>query len=86
MVLCAKLGRSLPGLAAPPFQNELGQRLYAQISQEAWRLWIEQSKMVINEYRLNLANADSRKILMEQCEKFFFGTGSERPPDYVPPS
>jgi Fe-S cluster biosynthesis and repair protein YggX len=27
----------------------------------------------------------ARKFLEEQMEQFFFGTGAETPPDYVPP-
>jgi Fe-S cluster biosynthesis and repair protein YggX len=80
-----KLGRDLPGLQVKPFPNDLGQRIYDHVSQEAWQQWIDQSKMVINEYRLNLATPEGRKFLMEQCERFFFGPGSEMPPDYVPP-
>ena len=39
MVQCAKLGRLLPGLEKPPFPGELGQRIYEQVSEEAWRQW-----------------------------------------------
>lgn len=86
IVRCAKLGHELPGLAAPPFPGELGQRIFDQVSQEAWRMWLDQSKMIINEYRLNLSTADSRRILIEQCERFLFGPGADTPPDYVPPT
>ena len=85
-VLCAKLGRELQGLAYKPFPNELGQRIYDQVSQEAWGQWIEQSKMLVNENRLTLSLPESRAYLMEQCEKFFFGPGTAPPPDYVPKS
>ena len=83
-VLCVKLGRELQGLPFKPFANELGQRIYDQVSQEAWGQWLDQSKMLVNEYRLNLSLAESRSFLMEQCEKFFFGPGAAPPPDYVP--
>ena len=84
-VRCAKLGRELPGLQVPPFANALGQRLYDQVSQEAWQLWLEQSKMLINEYRLNLSTAEARQFLMSQCEAFFFGAGGTPPPEFTPP-
>jgi Fe-S cluster biosynthesis and repair protein YggX len=54
------LGRDLPGLQVKPFPNDLGQRIYDHVSQEAWQQWIDQSKMVINEYRLNLATPEGR--------------------------
>ena len=85
-VHCVKLGRELPGLPAKPFPNDLGQRLFEQVSMEAWLLWIEQSKMLINEHRLNLSLPEGRAFLLEQCEKFFFGEGAAPPPDYVPPA
>ena len=83
---CVKLGRELPGLPAPPFPNELGQRLYERVSQEGWGLWMAQSRMLVNENRLNLSSPEAREFLMQQCEKFFFGEGAAPPPQYTPPS
>jgi Fe-S cluster biosynthesis and repair protein YggX len=86
MVQCAKLGRELEGLDKPPFAGELGQRIYDSISKEAWTLWTQHMTMVVNEFRLSMANPDSQKILLEQMEQFFFGEGAALPPDYKPPS
>ena len=85
MVKCVKLGQELPGMVYKPFNNDLGQRIYDNVSMEAWKQWIEASKMIVNEYRLDLTSPQGQKLLMEQAEKFFFGEGAERPPDYVPP-
>jgi Fe-S cluster biosynthesis and repair protein YggX len=85
MVKCAKLGQELPAMSYKPFQNELGKRIYDTISQDAWRQWIEFSKMIVNEYRLDLTSPQGQQLLMEQAEKFFFGEGADRPPDFVPP-
>ncbi|MCL6480972.1 MAG: oxidative damage protection protein [Firmicutes bacterium] len=85
MVKCVKFGKELPGLERPPWSGELGQRIYEHVSQEAWKLWIEFSKMIMNEYRLNPLDPQSHKIMEEQMEKFFFGEGAQLPPDYVPP-
>jgi len=84
LVQCIKMGRELPGLAGKPFPNELGQRLYDQVSMDGWNQWIQQSKMLVNEYRLNLSQPEARTFLMTECEKFFFGTGGTPPPDFVP--
>ena len=54
MVQCAKLGREAEGLDCPPLKGELGQRVFDNVSKEAWRMWLEHSKMLINEYRLDL--------------------------------
>jgi Fe-S cluster biosynthesis and repair protein YggX len=85
MVKCVKLGKELPGMRWKPFEDELGQRLFENVSEEAWRLWLEHSKMLINEYRLDLMSPRATQILREQVEQFFFGEGSQLPPDYVPP-
>ncbi len=54
-VFCVKLKRELPGLDEPPFDNDLGRKVYDNVSQEAWRMWTEHCKMLLNEYRLNPA-------------------------------
>ncbi len=84
-LLCAKLQRELPALSYRPFEDELGQRLFDEISQEAWMMWLEHSKMVVNEYRLDLTSEKAHKILKEQCEQFFFGDGAALPPDFIAP-
>jgi Fe-S cluster biosynthesis and repair protein YggX len=84
LVNCVKLQRELPGLPYKPFEDELGQRLYDGVSLEAWKMWLEHSKMIVNEYRLDLTSKKAHDILREQCEQFFFGEGSALPPDFVP--
>ena len=83
MVNCKKLGKELPGLEYAPLKNELGERIYQEISQEAWQEWLKPSTMVINEYRLNPAEAKAQDILSEQMFNFFFGDGVEAPPEFV---
>ena len=86
-VLCAKLKKELPGLKEPPFDGHpLGQRIYDNVSQEAWAMWVEQMKIIMNEYRLNLGTPQAQEFLLKQMEEYFFGEGSELPPDYVPPT
>ncbi len=85
MVKCAKFGKEMPGLDEPPFDTELGQKIYENVSAEAWRLWGEHAKMIINEYRLNPADRKAQEILVGQMEQFFFGEGAQLPPDFVPP-
>jgi Fe-S cluster biosynthesis and repair protein YggX len=84
-VNCVKLKKELPGLDEPPFDNELGQRIYDTVSKEAWKGWVEQMKMIMNEYRLNLGSPDAQKFLMSQMEQYFFGEGTAAPVAYVPP-
>ena len=84
-VFCVKLKRDMPGLDEPPFDNDLGKKVYDNVSQEAWKMWIEHSKMLMNEYRLNPLDPQSQKIMEEQMEQFFFGEGAKLPAEYVPP-
>ncbi|MFT3696478.1 MAG: oxidative damage protection protein [Kofleriaceae bacterium] len=83
-VQCVKLHEELPGLAFKPFQDALGQRIYDSISQKAWQEWIEHSKRLVNEYRLDLTTKKAHEVLKEQCEAFLFGDGGAAPADYVP--
>src|SRR5579859_2179938 len=84
MVQCVKLGRELPGLEKPPFPGELGQRIYDTISQQAWDMWQEQSRLIINHYGLNLADPDARQVLRQQMEDFLFGPEARMPEGWVP--
>ena len=84
MVMCVKFGRELPGLDRIPWKGEIGKRVYDNVSQDAWKLWIEHSKMIMNEYRLNPLDPNSQKIMEEQLEAFFFGEGAKLPEGYVP--
>jgi len=83
MVQCAKLGRESEGLDRPPFKNELGQRLFDSVSKEAWRGWIAHSTMLVNEYRVDVMAASGREFLLKECDKYFFGEGSEAPKEFV---
>ena len=82
---CVKLDRDAEGLKVPPYPGVLGQRIFDNVSQEAWRMWLAHQTMLINEYRLSPVEPKARKFLEEEMEKFFFGGGSERPKEYVPP-
>ena len=70
---------------AQPWPGELGQRIYENVSKEAWKLWIEQMKMIMNQYRLNLGTQEAQEFLLKQMEEYFFGEGAALPPGYVPP-
>jgi len=79
MVHCVKFDKELPGLDRVPWKGESAKRVYENVSKDAWKLWIEHSKMVMNEYRLNPIDPNSQKIMEEQMEQFFFGAGAKLP-------
>ena len=85
-IFCVNLQREASGLDFPPYPGELGKRLWESVSKEAWQEWIRHQTMLVNENRLNLADARARKYLATQMEKYFFGDGGDKPAGYVPPS
>ncbi len=85
MVKCVKLGRELPALDRAPWKGEIGKRIYENVSKEAWAMWVNHSKMLLNEYRLNPLDPNAQKIMEEQMELFFFGEGAKVPEGYVAP-
>jgi Fe-S cluster biosynthesis and repair protein YggX len=85
-VFCVKFQKEMPGLDEVPFDNHpLGQRIYENVSKEAWKLWLEHMKMLMNEYRLNLGTTEAQEFLLQQMEQYFFGEGAAFPPGYMPP-
>lgn len=85
MVHCIKLGREAEGLDAPTYPGKLGQRIFENVSKEAWQLWLRHQTMLINEYRITPVDPAARKFLEEEMEKFFFGGGSDLPGGFVSP-
>jgi len=85
-VNCVLLGEEAEGLDFAPYPGELGQRIYDNVSRQAWQRWLEHQTMLINEYRLTPIEPDARKFLETEMEKFFFGGGSTAPEEFVPPS
>ena len=84
-VNCQKLGREAEGLDAPTYPGELGQRIFENISKEAWQQWLAHQTMLINENRITPIDPEARKFLVSEMEKFLFGEGSEKPAGYVAP-
>ncbi len=86
MVQCVKLGKELEGMDFPPYPGELGKKIYMHVSKEAWAGWLKQQTMLVNENRLNLADARARQYLARQMENHFFGTGADKVQGYIPPA
>ena len=84
-VTCVKFQKDMPGLDAPPWPGELGQRIFDNVSLEAWKLWEERMKMILNEYRLMPWQKEAQELIAKQLEDFFFGAAA-MPPGYVPTS
>ncbi|HUF73230.1 MAG TPA: oxidative damage protection protein [Gammaproteobacteria bacterium] len=83
-VNCVVLGTEAEGLERQPYPGELGKRIFDNVSKLAWQRWLGHQTMLINEYRLSPMEPKAREFLEQEMQKFFFGEGSDRPPDYQP--
>jgi Fe-S cluster biosynthesis and repair protein YggX len=84
-VHCVRLGREAEALDFPPYPGELGQRIFEQISKQAWQEWLAHQTMLINEHRISPMDPKAREFLVAEMEKFLFQGGAEKPAGYVPP-
>lgn len=86
MVNCVKLKKEAEGLDFPPYPGEVGEKIWQSVSKQAWQEWMDVQTRLVNENRLNLADARARKYLKEQMEKFLFEDQDIEAQGYVPPS
>lgn len=68
-----------------PYPGPKGQEIFDSISQRAWDEWQAQQTMLINEQRLDMRDAEARKFLQQEMDKFFAGEEHARAEGYVPP-
>ena len=59
-ILCKKLNQELKALEKPPYPG-IGFKIQNQISEQAWREWLVQKKLV-NENGLDLSEENSRYV------------------------
>lgn len=86
IVTCQRTGKQAEGLDKPPFPGPEGERIYQNISREAWQEWLKLQTMLINEHRLTPFEAEARQLLAREREKFLFGGASDMPKGYRPPA
>ena len=82
-VFCVKFKKEMEALPKPPLKGDVGKRIFENISKEGWKVWLEHSKMLINEYRLDLISEQGQKVWFDEMEKFFWGDGSSVPKEFV---
>jgi Fe-S cluster biosynthesis and repair protein YggX len=82
-VFCVKFQKEMPGLEAAPWPGELGQRIYEHVSAQAWKMWEDRMKMILNEYRLMPWQKEAQDLVAHFMEEFFFGEGAALPPGYT---
>lgn len=84
MVICKVLKREAQGLDEPPYPGELGQRIYDNISKEAWQQWLQRLTTILNENRLSTADPGSLEVIEQHMIGFLFGEGNmgQLPPGF----
>jgi Fe-S cluster biosynthesis and repair protein YggX len=85
-IFCKKTNKLGEGLDRIPYPGPIGERIYAEISKEAWQLWLKHQTLLINENRLNLTDPNTKTFLLNEMEKFLFGSGSDLPSGYTKPT
>ena len=84
-IYCVMLQRDAEGLDRQPVSGSLGQKIYEQVSKEAWQKWLAHQTMLINEKQLSLVDKAHKAYLVDQMEAFFFGGGADKPEGWVAP-
>jgi len=87
MVMCRKLGKELPGLPfKPPIEGELGEKIYNEVSLQAWQGLLQDSVKYVNTYRLDLASKEAQAFMRKQMAVYFgFAEGDLADTAWTPP-
>lgn len=85
-VFCRKYKEELPGLDRPPYPGPKGEEIFNHVSKKAWEEWQKHQTMLINERRLNMMNAEDRKFIQSEMDKFLAGEEFAQAEGYVPPA
>ena len=57
-------------LESAPFPGVLGEEILAKVSLDNWEDWRQMQTKIINEYRLDLSEANDRETLLKQMRTF----------------
>jgi len=75
---CARCGNSdRVAMGAPPFPDERGARIAAEICTECWEEWKQRQMLLINHYGLNVRDRKARDFLYQNLDAFLFDAGDE---------
>ena len=71
-IYCKKHEKNLPQLSKKPFPGELGDKIYREISAQAWDNWLGEQTKLINEYRLNPLDNKAQSFLEKSMLDFLY--------------
>lgn len=73
---CVRCGREdAPALSAPPFGDELGERIVEEICRDCWDDWKDRQMLLINHFGLNVREQEAREFLVRNLRDFLFDEG-----------
>jgi Fe-S cluster biosynthesis and repair protein YggX len=73
---CSRCGLAREQLAAPPFRDDLGERIHSAICRVCWDEWLNRQMQLINHYALDVRTEEAREFLRRNVEAYLFGTGT----------
>ena len=85
-VYCQYLKQEAEGLDFKLYPGEVGQKIFENISKQAWSEWQKKQTMLINEKRLNMMDPNDRAFLEQQMTAFLFEGKDVEIEGYTPPS
>ena len=83
---CPIVGGLADGLEKPPFDNELGQRIFENISAQGFYQGLSHIAMVINENGLSTADDSAKDFIYQHMLGYFFKEGPFADNGFVPPN
>lgn len=74
---CRRCGEEKPQLEKPPFRNDLGRRIEAEICRSCWSDWLDHQTLLINHYGLDVRDPKARRFLYEKIEELLLEGGTD---------
>ena len=74
-IQCRRCDNEAPRLDRPPFRNDLGERVRAEICTNCWKEWLQHQTLLINHYGLDPRDPKARAFLYEQIEQVLLQGG-----------
>lgn len=84
-IFCTFLKKEAIGQDFQIYPRDIGRRIYDDISQEAWSLWLNKQTMLINEKKLSMIHHEDRALLEREMIQFLFEGKDVHVSGYIPP-
>ncbi|VFP85735.1 oxidative damage protection protein [Candidatus Erwinia haradaeae] len=72
MIFCTFLQRNALGQDYQLYPGNIGQRIFNEISAEAWRQWMIRQTIIINERKLSMLDIQHRQAIEKEMIEFLF--------------